>query len=285
MSDITHSKKVNPYSEQNQLAQLRQILLKEDRSELEQLRAVLQNKEQLSEKVSPIIQEHLTFLKDNFSTEYESIVSDMVSKKLEESQDDLLNVLYPVIGKMIKKFIGNEFQKLKDSIDQQIKGTFSKQGLAGRFSFFFRSKKTGEEVLASIDMTHIEEVFIIQKDSGLLMAHAATQQDANADVVAGMLTAIKAFVEDAFQRKQEELQMIEYGNYKIFIQSFHSYYMAAAISGSMSLAEREELEMKMFDFAENKLKGKMKMGLVQEDQQLSNALKESFLAEDSTVNN
>ncbi len=280
MPTISETQQSFTSAEEDQLKKLKQILLQDDRSEVAQLRAVLFNKEQLSGKVSPIIKEHMAFLKENFAKEYEEVIGDMVAKKLEASQDDLLNVLYPVIGKMIKKFIGNEFQKLKDGIDKQIKTTFSKQGLFGKLNPFNRSKKTAEDVLADMDKARVDEIFVIQKDSGLLMAHAAIQKDADADIIAGMFTAIKAFVEDAFQKKSEELEMIEYGTYKIFVQSFHSYYMAAAISGSMSSSERENLQLKMFDFAEQELKEKMNMGLVQEDKELSKALGNVFI-EDS----
>lgn len=277
MSTISKSQQSISSAEKDQLKQLKEILLQDDRTEVAELRAIIFNKEQLSDKVSPIIKEHLEFLKENFSTEYEAVVGDMVAKKLEASQDDLLNVLYPVIGKMIKKFIGNEFQKLKDGIDQQVKTTFSKQGLFGKLNIFSRSKKSAEEVLADMDKARVDEIFLIQKDSGLLMAHAAIQKDADADIIAGMFTAIKAFVEDAFQKKSEELEMIEYGTYKIFVQSFHSYYMAAAISGSLSGTEREKLQLKMFDFAEKELKEKVKMGLVEEDKKLSEALAIAFI--------
>ena len=110
------------------------------------------------------------------------------------------------------------------------------------------------------------------------MAHAAISTDTDADIIAGMFTAIKAFVEDAFQKKSEELEMIQYGTYKIFVQSFHSYYMAAAISGSMSNEEREQLQTKMYDFAEKELKASVKMGIVRENKELSESLRGSFLA-------
>jgi len=277
MSSITEAQQTGTSSEQDQLDVLKKILLQEDRSEIADLRAILDNKEQLEGKVSPIIKEHLDFLKENFAKDYEAVIGDMVAKKLEASQDDLLNVLYPVIGKMIKKFIGNEFQKLKDSIDQQVKSTFSKQGLFGKLNFFSKSKKAANEVLAGMDKARVDEIFIIQKNSGLLIAHAGYKKDGDADIIAGMFTAIKAFVEDAFQKKTEELEMIEYGTYKIFVQSFHSYYMAAAISGSLSSIEREEMQLKMFDFAERELKKKIDMGLVNEDEQLSKLLSESFI--------
>jgi hypothetical protein len=66
-----------------------------------------------------------------------------------------------------------------------------------------------------------------------------------------MLTAIKAFVEDAFQRTEEDLEMIQYGTYKIVVENFPSYYFAAAIKGSISTSEAGKLRGEIIDFIKN----------------------------------
>ena len=70
-------------------------------------------------------------------------------------------------------------------------------------------------------------------------------------VVAGMLTAIKSFVEDAFQRDNESLEMIQYGTYKIVIENFPNYYFAVAIKGSISTSEGGEIRDNIIDFIQN----------------------------------
>ncbi len=78
---------------------------------------------------------------------------------------------------------------------------------------------------------------------------ASTENTIDQDVIAGMLTAIKSFVEDAFKREREDLEMIQYGTYKILLQNFYSYYIAIAISGTMSSSEREDLANELLNFA------------------------------------
>lgn len=231
------------------LEQLRNILLSEDRESLQKIQAVLEDKEQLSERVSPIVEEHITYLKNNFPVEFRQVVDEQIQKKLKDSQEEILGVIYPVLGRMIRKYITHQFQMLKESIDQKIKSTFSRQ----RFFGFFQRKKAGEEILSEIDKPVIEEVYLIQRDSGLLLGSASEKETIDQDVVAGMFTAIKAFVEDAFQREKEELEMIEYDHYKIFIQNFPAYYMAIAISGSISAKEKDELSTRLLKFAEKEL--------------------------------
>lgn len=244
----------NRLEEEYLLKKLREIILREDREELMNLRHTLDDPQLLSEKVSPVIQEHLAVMKERFPVEYKNVIENMIQDKMRESQEELLNVLYPQLGKMIKKYITHQFQMLKESIDTQIKITISKMNIFARFKAkYFGSDQMAEEILAKIDQPVLEEIYLIQRESGLLLGHASLQSSINRDVVAGMLTAIKAFVEDAFQKENQDLEMIEYGTYKIFIQSFYSYYIAIAFSGSLSAVERDRLSDQMLDFAEREL--------------------------------
>ena len=236
------------------MAQLKEILLREDRSALEELQRTLNEKQLLAEKINPIVEDHLTFLRQNFPKEYAKIVNRMVEQKLKTSQTEILDVIYPVMGKMINKYITYQFQEMKDSINARIDAFFSKQGVL----WWIRNKIFGldnaELLLSSLDEPVIEEIFIIQRDSGLLYGSAALYPSVNRDVVAGMLTAIKSFVEDAFERDNEDLEMIQYGTYKIIIENMPSHFFAVAISGSMSNAEGAVLRNQIIDFIqENEL--------------------------------
>ncbi|HHH50524.1 MAG TPA: hypothetical protein ENK52_06065 [Saprospiraceae bacterium] len=239
---------------------LKNILLHEDREELAELRKKLNDPKHLSEKVAPHIKTQLAFFKENFSEEYKAVVNELITQRLKESKEEIIEVLYPEMGKMIRKYITHQFQMLKESIEDQMKNTFSKAGFFAKIRTFFPGgrKAAAADILSKLDKPVIEEIYLIQRDSGLLLGHASQSQSLNRDLVAGMLTAIKAFVEDAFQKNAENLEMIEYGSYKIFIQTFRSYYIAIAISGSLSAKERNDLSNKLIAFADKELKGNFK---------------------------
>ena len=236
------------------MAQLKEILLREDRSALEELQRTLNEKQLLAEKINHIVEDHLTFLRQNFPKEYAKIVNRMVEQKLKTSQTEILDVIYPVMGKMINKYITYQFQEMKDSINARIDAFFSKQGVLWWIRNRIFGLDNAEMLLSSLDEPVIEEIFVIQRDSGLLYGSAALYPSVNRDVVAGMLTAIKSFVEDAFERDNEDLEMIQYGTYKIIIENMPSHFFAVAISGSMSNAEGAVLRNQIIDFIqENEL--------------------------------
>ena len=240
----------NTNNEMLLMSQLREILLKEDRSTLMELQQIINDKSLLSGKVNPIIEEHMTFLRHNFPKEYSSIVNRIIEQKLKDSQQEILDVVYPVMGKMINKYINLQFQQLKESIDARINFIFSRQGMVRHLRNRIFGIDSADLMLASLDVPILEEIFVIQKDTGLMLGSAALYPSVNRDVVAGMLTAIKSFVEDAFERENEDLEMIQYGTYRILIQTYPFYYFAIALSGSVSTAESERLRGQVLDFIE-----------------------------------
>jgi hypothetical protein len=230
------------------MSQLKDILLREDRSTLLELQRTLNDRELLEQKINPIVVDHLEFLRQNFPKEYAQIVNKMVEQKIKSSQAEIVEAIYPVLGGMITKFINFKFQELKDNIDAQINTLKHNYNPVFWLRNRFLGIKDSDIILANIDKPLLEEIFVIERDSGLLIGSATLYPSVNRDVVAGMMTAIKAFVEDAFMRDKEELEMIQYGTYKIVIENFPYYYFAAAISGSISTTEAGKLRSDIIDF-------------------------------------
>jgi hypothetical protein len=263
--------KSSPLSEAQMLLQLQDILLKKDRQNFNSLQQTLDNKELLSEKVNPIIEEHLTFMKQNFPKEFQASVNTIVDAKLKNSQDEILNLIYPKLGKMIQKYIGHQFQQLKESIDTQIASTLNKGPLGWVRRTVF-GIKVSEEILSEIDSPIIEQILLVQRDSGLLLGSATKNEKIHEDLVAGMLTAIKSFAEDAFERGEADLEMIQYDRYRIFLQNFPSYYFAVILGGSMSALQKEKLSNDLLTFAEQE----MSSPIIEVNTELSSFLKEKL---------
>ncbi len=233
------------------LEKLKDILLRNDRKELDEIRSILNDQNKLAEKVNPILREHFQFLKDNFSSDYETIINDLVDKKLKQSEKELLDLIYPSLGKMISKYVTLQMSSLKESIEESVKSSFS---FTRSFTSFFTGVKESELIIKDAVVSTIEEVYVIQRDSGLLIGSASKNNSMDDEVIAGMLTAIKSFVEDAFNTESQDLEVIEYGSYKLVIRSYYSFYIAMAISGAMSTNEQVEVQERIDTFASYKMK-------------------------------
>ena len=276
--------KSDTLSEAQMLAQLQEILLKKDRQSLDSLQQTLNNKELLSEKVSPIIEEHLTFMMQNFPKEFNDKIDKLIEIKLHSSQDDIVNLIYPKLGKMIQKYIGNQFQLLKEGIDTQMEATLNKGPLGWVRRTIF-GIKASDEILSGVDKPIIEQVLIIQRDSGLLLGSATRNEKIHEDLVAGMLTAIKSFAEDAFERGEADLEMIQYDRYRIFLQNFPKYYIAVVLGGSMSALQKENLTNDLLTFAEQEMNSPVTEVNSELNSSLKVKLEEYFFIETSNDSN
>ncbi|MCB0637140.1 MAG: hypothetical protein KDC54_11010 [Lewinella sp.] len=233
-------------SDQQLLERIRTILLRKDRQELEALRQILDDREELAQRIDPIIEAHLDELRQHFPDSYYRVIDKIIDQKLKASQDELINIIYPKLGKLIKSYINNEFRKLRERLDQQMRSS--------PLIFWRRDKKRlGDEMIAQLDASRIEEVYVVSHESGLLLGSASASATVDKDMIAGMLTAIKAFVEDAFQRTDEDLRAIQYGSYEILIHNFYNYYIALAIAGTLSESENDQLTTRLLDFADKEL--------------------------------
>ena len=229
--------------------QLKDILLKEDRAKIEEIHTTIHTEKKLSEKIAPILEEQLNDLKNNFPAQYEAIVDKMIVEKIQGSKQEIIDLLFPELGIMIKSYIGLQIQMLKEGIENQL----GSKGLLGKIKSSLGFGSSTEEVIQNIDKPIVEEIFIIQKNSGLLAGSATRNKTVDQDVIAGMMTAIKSFVEDAFKRGNENLGVIEYDTYRIVMQNFPNWYFAVALSGTLTTKERDELSNKVFAFVSNQM--------------------------------
>jgi hypothetical protein len=238
------------------LEQLRDVLLRDERHKIDEIRRILNTESEMDLRVGGIIdvriEAKLEDLRNNFKQDYGSQVTELVDHRIEYSRDELINVLYPVMGKMIRKFVEGQFQALQESIDQRVteaQEMFTWKSLKRRFFGISNS----EDLLQDMKKAQIDEVYLIQKGTGFLLGSLSQSKTLDQDVIAGMLTAIKAFAEDAFQKEGQELEFIEWNNYKIVIQNSHTYYFAVALSGILSTIQKDHISNTINTFIEKEL--------------------------------
>lgn len=235
------------------LQKLRDILLEKDRTEIEYLKKALDDPSEFDRRVSPIIEQKINTIKQNFPQEFGKVVNESIDKRLKESQQEILDIIYPVLGQMIKKYVSHQFQLLKENIDSKVKNTFSFKTFTGKLKARFLGISESDLVLSEFDGPTIEEIYLVEKNSGLLCGSYSRLESEDRDLVAGMLTAIKSFAGDAFRKDNVELEKIDYENFKILIQNYYHYYIAIVFSGSFQTKDKDFFSDIAQSFAEKEL--------------------------------
>lgn len=203
----------------------------------------------LAEKVDPIITERLEEFVEDIPDTLGPTITKALEEQIKNSKDQVVEALYPIMGKMIKKYIQNEIAKLKEAMSEQASKTFSLANWQRKFKAIFLGVKESDLLLSEMQKPQIEQFFIIEKDSGLLAGHYTKNDESSIDedMVSGMLTAIKSFVEDAFQKENQDLEMLGYDLYKIHLLNFPLFYFATVVSGVLDTQSKEDLEDKLYD--------------------------------------
>ncbi len=236
---------------EDKLEVLKKILLTDDREFAQEITRKIEylekHQKNLSERVEPILDDKFTSFVEEIPETLGSTITETLKKEIEKSRDAVAEALYPIMGKMIKKFIQKEISLLNERINNQLKSSFS-------FKNRFKSRKRGQQQAAGMLLAEyqakIEQIMVIEKGSGLVKANLSLTEAMDEDMVAGMLTAIKSFAEDAYKKRNVELERIDYELFTIHIQNFSNYYIAVVLSGIYNDEIRDKLEDILFNFAQ-----------------------------------
>ncbi|MDT0558498.1 cell envelope biogenesis protein OmpA [Ichthyenterobacterium sp. W332] len=242
-------------NQEEKLSIIKDILLTDERefaSSIEKkiniLQTTLNKKEHLADKVDPIIDDKLNAFIKEIPQTLGPTITEALKEEITNSQDAVVEALFPILGKMVKRFIQNEMRLLSEKINNQLNKTFS-------FKRFFSNPKSNKKGVTKADRIlqkqfnpKIEQLIFVEKGSGIVLAEYSKEKAIDEDMVAGMLTAIKSFVEDAFKKESQDLNYIEYDHFHIHLQNFSSYYIAVIVSGAYNVIFKDKLEDKLLEF-------------------------------------
>ncbi|MGB0869581.1 MAG: hypothetical protein ACPG6V_04940 [Flavobacteriales bacterium] len=170
--------------------------------------------------------------KERFPTEYSGVITEAIKKQIHEAKDEVVDALYPIMGRLIKAFIEKEIEKIVESVDQKVNNTFTLENIKLQFKSFFTGAKVGDQVLKdSVSVPKIEQVFLLEAESGMLISSFTATSTLDEDMIAAMLTAITDFGEDTLIAKNENLKWVEFDLHKIHTQNFGRFDIALVISG------------------------------------------------------
>ena len=219
-------------TDSEKLIKLKELLLNEDRDfaqnilqKLDSLEDTINTPDKLSEKVDGIINKKLDAYTEEIPEKLGPTITKALSSEIKNSQDKVVEILFPIIGKMIKKYIQQEMKVLSDNINYQIQKTLSYKAIKRKVLSKFTGVSEQDMIIAELNEPKVEQVFVIEKGSGIIISSSSKQESIDEDMIAGMLTAIKSFVEDAFKKDQQSLELIQYELFEIHIQNFTSYYL------------------------------------------------------------
>lgn len=231
-----------------ELEEIREILLHPDRVRLDRLDRRISDPKLRSSDVGEVFVEALQ-LRDAKDQGVTSVLAPRIEAGLRatvrRNPKILVDILFPIIGPMIRKAIAESFRRLLDSFNQGIEHRFTLRGLRWRWEAWRSGRPFAEVVLLHTLEFRVEQVFLIHSESGLLIDHAALEAVAaeNPDLVSGMFTALRDFVKDSFRVDESgSLGELQVGDLRIWAESAPHTTLAAVIRGTPSGELKELLQ-------------------------------------------
>lgn len=246
---------VTKMDEQEKLETLKELLFPDDRGAVEDIskriqlvELIINDQKQLAARVDPLVDDKLNAFTKSIPDTLGPTITATLKKEIKNHKDEVVDALYPVLGKMVKKYVAQEIKMLSDKIDNQL--SFIKTWKR-KFRSWFGGPTEEQLLMRELASATIEQVLLIERDTGILKASYSVTNSIDEEMISGMLTAIKGFVEDAFNKKNQNLELIQYELYNIHLQSFVTHYVAVVISGNYHLKSKNKLQDIIFNFYYN----------------------------------
>ena len=165
------------------------------------------------------------------------VLEEVLRISVQKNPRILADALFPIIGAAIRKALAAALETMMQSFTQLQEQSLSLRGVGWRLQAIRTGKSFGEIVLLRSLLYRVEQVFLIHRETGLLLWHreAADVVSKDADMVSAMLSAINDFVSDSFGASgadTRDLDQIQVGGVTVWIQHGPLGLLAGVVRGT-----------------------------------------------------
>ena len=229
------------------LAALRHLIVGPERQQLVQIQSRLDNPSERADAIAEVLPQVLLEHADDprFARALTPPLEKAITTSVQRNPQPLSDALFPVMGPAIRKAVAAALAGMVESLNRTLDHAFSFRSIQWRLEALRSRKSFGEIVLLKTLLFRVEQVFFIDKKTGLLLQHvwADAVETRDADMVAGMLTAIKDFAQDSFRVSAgDSLESVKVGDLNVWIEPGPRAVVAAVIRGTAPSDFRRTLQ-------------------------------------------
>lgn len=218
------------------MAELRTLLLGPTEKQIADVHERLTDPRRQLKEVSRVLPAAIRSRKDDELTDaLAPTVAAALQQSVRKNPKPLADAIFPIMGPAIRKAIAAALSGMVQSLNQSMTYSLSIKGLKWRLEALRTGKSFAEVVLLKTLRFRVEQVFLIHRETGLLLHQASTPgiKVQDADMVSAMLTAIQDFVHDSFATpKGDELETLQVGELTVWIERGPLAVLAAVIRGN-----------------------------------------------------
>ena len=228
----------------DELELLKQLLFNEERESLKTLQTHVLDPKQRIADTAKILAESITSAtleKQDLVLALNGPVDECIRNLVAKDPQQFANTLFPVIGPAIRKAISEALKAFVESTNDMIEQSMSPKSLRWRWEAKRSGVPLSEIILKHSLLYRVEEVFLIQQGSGLLIEHVSHPNVVanDSDAISAMLTVIRDFTHDSFSTEAgDHLETVEFGERTLWIVDGPKALLACVNRGQVPKANR-----------------------------------------------
>ena len=218
-------------------AELRSLIVGPEQRQLRTIQTRLDDPAAQIRDVSRALPQAMLLRKDDpqLTRALAPTIEEAITTSVRRNPRPLADALFPIFGPAIRKAIAASLSTMLESLNQTLEHSLSWRAVQWRITALRTGKSFAEVVLLNTLVYRVEQVFLIERESGLLLLHVKSGPSAvqDVDMVSGMLTAIRDFAHDSFRvSKDETLDTLQVGELSVWIEQGPHAILAAVIRGT-----------------------------------------------------
>lgn len=224
-----------------EMDELRRLLLEPEQLQLSNILERLNNPRVRAREMSRPLPEAIRLRNKEDDALSEALSPTIVKafhSSIKKDPRPVAEAISPLMGPAIRRAISVALSSMVQSFDQVLKYSLSSRGLKWRWEAIRTGKSFAEVVLRHTLLFRVEQVFLIHKQTGLLLQHVAADATItqDADIVSGMLTAIQVaignFARDSFgSGGEEQIDTLDMGEREVWFESGQHAVLAVVVKG------------------------------------------------------
>ncbi|RBP49255.1 hypothetical protein [Arenicella xantha] len=232
----------------SQLDELRQIIVGDSAEQIDQLNQRLDDLDRrtkdVAEVLAPAIDAELANNGQNLVRSLQRPVSLGLKQAIRTEPKAYAEILYPVMAPSIRRAIAQAISSMMVTINRTIESATTVRGVRMRMESVRTGVPYAELALRHSLLYRVEHVYLIDRDSGMLIDEVASHdaQSLDSDAVSAMFSAIQSFVQDSFAGDESaRLTDLKVGEHNVWVAHGPRVMLACVILGSAPESLKSEL--------------------------------------------
>ncbi|MBK9259095.1 MAG: OmpA family protein [Polyangiaceae bacterium] len=215
---------------------LRPLLVGPEQHRLESLEQKLETPEGLAETVGKVLPRATVISQghgEELSASLRPIIVSTIHETVRKDPKAFADAIYPSIGPAIRKAVSAALHEFVERMDALIQRTMTLESVKWRIEAARTGRPFAEVVLRHSFAYRVEHVFLMHRESALVLEHVTTKANdhEDPDQISAMLAAIDDFSRDAFHQEEGGLSYFRVGELTGIVEQGPHAVLVAIVRG------------------------------------------------------